>query len=143
MFSTFFSFYRSASKFNTLCIIIITTFYTLNEPSLFQTSFSFSIFSTNNQSYQSRTQKPSNRDLMAVSEQECSSAKSSPSSSSSSTSRYYLSKCVVRASAILQVLYAHLRSPSSNDVVFGKVFLYSPFSHFYSVSFAILEPKPY
>lgn len=57
---------------------------------------------------------------MAVSEQECSSAKSSSSSSSSSTSRYYLSKCVVRASAILQVLYAHLRSPSSNDVVFGK-----------------------
>ncbi|XP_058738917.1 uncharacterized protein LOC131610877 isoform X3 [Vicia villosa] len=62
---------------------------------------------------------------MAVSEEECSSVKSaSPSSSSYSPSspppRYYLSKCVLRGSAVLQVLYANLRSPSSNDVVFGK-----------------------
>ncbi|KAK2418647.1 Cleavage and polyadenylation specificity factor (CPSF) A subunit protein [Trifolium repens] len=57
---------------------------------------------------------------MAVSEEECSSIKSAPSSSSSSSSRYYLSKSVLRPSAVLQVLYAHLRSPSSNDVVFGK-----------------------
>ncbi|CAK8544226.1 unnamed protein product [Lathyrus sativus] len=59
---------------------------------------------------------------MAVSEEECSSVKSGspPSSSSSSSPRYYLSKCVLRGSAVLQVLYANLRSPSSNDVVFGK-----------------------
>ncbi|RDX85125.1 Splicing factor 3B subunit 3 [Mucuna pruriens] len=56
---------------------------------------------------------------MAVSEEECSSTKSGPSSSSSA-SRYYLSKCVLRGSVVLQVLYAHIRSPSSNDVVFGK-----------------------
>lgn len=56
---------------------------------------------------------------MAVSEEECSSAKSGPSSSSSAT-RYYLSKCVLRGSVVLQVLHAHIRSPSSNDVVFGK-----------------------
>ncbi|XP_040868627.1 splicing factor 3B subunit 3 isoform X2 [Glycine max] len=60
---------------------------------------------------------------MAVSEEECSSAKSGssgPSSSSSSASRYYLSKCVFRGSVVLHVLHAHIRSPSSNDVVFGK-----------------------
>ncbi|XP_027188726.1 uncharacterized protein [Cicer arietinum] len=56
---------------------------------------------------------------MAVSEEECSSVKPGHSSSSS-TSRYYLSKCVLRGSAVLQVLYAHIRSPFSNDVVFGK-----------------------
>ncbi|KAL2345350.1 hypothetical protein Fmac_006635 [Flemingia macrophylla] len=56
---------------------------------------------------------------MAVSEEECSSAKSGPSSSSSSH-RYYLSKCVLRGSVVLQVLHANIRSPSSNDVVFGK-----------------------
>ncbi|XP_027351494.1 pre-mRNA-splicing factor prp12 isoform X1 [Abrus precatorius] len=56
---------------------------------------------------------------MAVSEEECSSAKPGPSSPSSS-SRYYLSKCVLRGSVVLQVLYAHIRSPSSYDVVFGK-----------------------
>ncbi|XP_061372111.1 pre-mRNA-splicing factor RSE1 isoform X1 [Gastrolobium bilobum] len=58
---------------------------------------------------------------MAVSEEECSSAKpGSSSSSSSSTAPYFLSKCVLRGSVVLQVLYAHIRSPSSNDVVFGK-----------------------
>nr|KYP71626.1 hypothetical protein KK1_010894 [Cajanus cajan] len=56
---------------------------------------------------------------MAVSEEECSSAKSGPSSSSSA-SRCYLSKCVLRGSVVLQVLHANIRSPSSNDVVFGK-----------------------
>ncbi|CAJ1977384.1 unnamed protein product [Sphenostylis stenocarpa] len=56
---------------------------------------------------------------VAVSEEECSSAKSGPSSSSSA-SRYYLSKCVLRGSVVLQVLHAHIRSPSSNDIVFGK-----------------------
>ncbi|KAK7396820.1 hypothetical protein VNO78_17979 [Psophocarpus tetragonolobus] len=56
---------------------------------------------------------------MAVSEEECSSAKSGPSSSPS-TSRYYLSKCVLRGSVVLHVLHAHIRSPSSNDVIFGK-----------------------
>ncbi|MED6208898.1 hypothetical protein PIB30_049406 [Stylosanthes scabra] len=56
---------------------------------------------------------------MAVSEEECSSAKPGPSSYPS-TKPYYLSKCVLRGSAVLQVLYAHIRSPSSNDVVFGK-----------------------
>ncbi|KAL4370550.1 DNA damage-binding protein 1 [Arachis hypogaea] len=56
---------------------------------------------------------------MAVSEEECSSAKPGPSSYPS-TKPYYLSKCVLRGSAVLQVLYGHIRSPSSNDVVFGK-----------------------
>ncbi|KAE8645774.1 hypothetical protein Csa_017312 [Cucumis sativus] len=57
---------------------------------------------------------------MAVSEEECSSAKSR-SSSSTSSSTYYLAKCVLRGSVVLQVLYGHIRSPSSLDVVFGKV----------------------
>ncbi|XP_054800938.1 pre-mRNA-splicing factor RSE1-like isoform X2 [Prosopis cineraria] len=56
---------------------------------------------------------------MAVSEEECSSAKCGPSSSSSSTA-YYLAKCALRASVVLQVLYGHIRSPSYKDVVFGK-----------------------
>ncbi|TYK25370.1 pre-mRNA-splicing factor RSE1 [Cucumis melo var. makuwa] len=56
---------------------------------------------------------------MAVSEEECSSAKSR-SSSSTSSSTYYLAKCVLRGSVVLQVLYGHIRSPSSLDVVFGK-----------------------
>jgi len=37
----------------------------------------------------------------------------SSSSSPSSTSCYYLSKCILRGTAILQVLYGHFRSPSS------------------------------
>ncbi|XVE96196.1 hypothetical protein REPUB_Repub02eG0200900 [Reevesia pubescens] len=63
---------------------------------------------------------------MAVSEEECSTAKpssSSPSSSSATASSQgvnYLAKCVLRGSVVLQVAYGHLRSPSSNDVVFGK-----------------------
>ncbi|KAL5741948.1 hypothetical protein ACOSP7_028680 [Xanthoceras sorbifolium] len=62
---------------------------------------------------------------MAVSEEECSIAKSrsSPSSSSAPTSSnasHYLAKCVLRGSVVLQVAYGHLRSPSSYDVVFAK-----------------------
>ncbi|KAM1096490.1 hypothetical protein TB2_013751 [Malus domestica] len=58
---------------------------------------------------------------MAVSEEECSSAKSrSSSSASSSTSSHYLAKCVLRGSVVLQVLYGHIRFPTSYDVVFGK-----------------------
>ncbi|KAF7804184.1 splicing factor 3B subunit 3 isoform X1 [Senna tora] len=56
---------------------------------------------------------------MAVSEEECSSAKCGRSSSASSTP-HYLAKCVLRGSVVLQVLYGHIRSSSSNDVVFGK-----------------------
>ncbi|XP_028784864.1 splicing factor 3B subunit 3 isoform X3 [Neltuma alba] len=56
---------------------------------------------------------------MAVSEEECSSAKCGPSSSSSSTA-HYLAKCVLRGSVVLQVLYGRIRSSSSKDVVFGK-----------------------
>ncbi|KAK4272631.1 hypothetical protein QN277_021156 [Acacia crassicarpa] len=56
---------------------------------------------------------------MAVSEEECSSAKCGPSSSSS-CSAHYLAKCVLRGSVVLQVLYGRIRSSSSKDVVFGK-----------------------
>ncbi|KAF3442807.1 hypothetical protein FNV43_RR16724 [Rhamnella rubrinervis] len=56
---------------------------------------------------------------MAVSEEECSSAKSR-SSSSVSSSTHYLAKCVLRGSVVLQVVYGHIRSPTSLDVVFGK-----------------------
>ncbi|KAI9122007.1 hypothetical protein K1719_006696 [Acacia pycnantha] len=56
---------------------------------------------------------------MAVSEEECSSAKCGPSSSSSGKA-HYLAKCVLRASVVLQVLYGHIRSPSYKDVVLGK-----------------------
>ncbi|XP_048226057.1 spliceosome-associated protein 130 A isoform X2 [Ricinus communis] len=58
---------------------------------------------------------------MAVSEEECSNAKSRSSSpSASSNSAHYLAKCVLRGSVVLQVVYGHFRSPSSNDIVFGK-----------------------
>ncbi|XP_062166084.1 uncharacterized protein LOC133872546 [Alnus glutinosa] len=57
---------------------------------------------------------------MAVSEEECSSAKSRSSSSASSSSTHYLAKCVLRGSVVLQVLYGHIRSPTFLDVVFGK-----------------------
>ncbi|KAK9921586.1 hypothetical protein M0R45_030090 [Rubus argutus] len=56
---------------------------------------------------------------MAVSEEECSSA-NSRSSSSASSSSHYLSKCVLRGSVVLQVLYGHIRFPASSDIVFGK-----------------------
>lgn len=54
--------------------------------------------------------------LMAVSEEESSSAKSR----SASNGVHYLAKCVLRGSVVLQVVQGHIRSPSSNDVVFGK-----------------------
>ncbi|XP_059668567.1 uncharacterized protein LOC132313688 isoform X2 [Cornus florida] len=53
---------------------------------------------------------------MAVSEEESSSAKSR----STSNGVHYLAKCVLRGSVVLQVVQGHIRSPSSNDVVFGK-----------------------
>ncbi|OAY43074.1 splicing factor 3B subunit 3 isoform X1 [Manihot esculenta] len=56
---------------------------------------------------------------MAVSEEECSNAKSR-SSSPSANGAYYLAKCVLRGSVVLQVVYGHFRSPSSSDIVFGK-----------------------
>lgn len=34
---------------------------------------------------------------------------------------HYLAKCVLRGSVVLQVVYGHIRSPSSFDIVFGKV----------------------
>lgn len=56
---------------------------------------------------------------MAVSEEECSTARSgAPASTSRNT--HYLAKCVVRGSAVLHVAYGRLRSPSSRDIVFGK-----------------------
>ncbi|XP_052176753.1 uncharacterized protein LOC127791056 isoform X2 [Diospyros lotus] len=53
---------------------------------------------------------------MAVSEEESSSAKSR----SASKGVHYLAKGVLRGSVVLQVVQGHIRSPSSNDVVFGK-----------------------
>lgn len=53
---------------------------------------------------------------MAVAEEECSSARAR----STSKGVHYLAKCVLRGSAVLQVVYGHVRSPSSLDVVFGK-----------------------
>uniref|UniRef100_A0A5B7BX94 Putative pre-mRNA-splicing factor prp12 isoform X4 n=1 Tax=Davidia involucrata TaxID=16924 RepID=A0A5B7BX94_DAVIN len=53
---------------------------------------------------------------MAVSEEESSSAKSR----SASNGVHYLAKCVLRGSVVLQVVQGHIRSPSSNDVIFGK-----------------------
>lgn len=59
---------------------------------------------------------------MAVTEEE-----SSSSSSSSANSRvppsngvHYLAKCVLRSSVVLQVVQGHIRSPSSDDIIFGK-----------------------
>lgn len=52
---------------------------------------------------------------MAVSEEESSSAKSR------SNGVHYLAKCVLRGTVVVQVVQGHIRSPSSNDVVFGKV----------------------
>ncbi|KAM5584815.1 hypothetical protein ABKV19_004261, partial [Rosa sericea] len=43
---------------------------------------------------------------------------SSPSTSSSS---HYLSKCLLRGTVVLQVLYGHIRFPNSNDIVFGEI----------------------
>ncbi|XP_062002959.1 uncharacterized protein LOC133720582 isoform X3 [Rosa rugosa] len=37
-----------------------------------------------------------------------------------SSSSHYLSKCLLRGTAILQVLNGHIRFPNSHDIVFGK-----------------------
>ncbi|KAM5559164.1 ubiquitin-NEDD8-like protein RUB2 [Rosa sericea] len=58
---------------------------------------------------------------MAVSEEECSSANSRSSSSSTSSSSHYLSKCLLRGTVVLQVLYGHIRFPNSHDIVFGEI----------------------
>lgn len=58
---------------------------------------------------------------MAVSEEESSSA--SRNNSRSPLPRggpHYLAKCVLKGSVVLQVVYGHIRSPSSKDIVFGK-----------------------
>lgn len=75
---------------------------------------------------------------MAVSEEESSSGSSksrrSTSSASAANGAYYLAKCALRGSVVLQVVHGHIRSPSSNDVVFGKVIIppspISPLSFF-------------
>lgn len=48
-----------------------------------------------------------------------------PSTSNSrpvSNGVHYLAKCVLRGSAVLQVVRGHIRSSDFMDVVFGKVF---------------------
>lgn len=75
---------------------------------------------------------------MAVSEEESSSGSSksrrSTSSASAANGAYYLAKCALRGSVVLQIVHGHIRSPSSNDVVFGKVIIppspISPLSFF-------------
>lgn len=58
---------------------------------------------------------------MAVSEEESSSASGNNfRSPSSHGGPHYLAKCVLKGSVVLQVVYGHIRSPSSNDIVFGK-----------------------
>ncbi|KAK2985367.1 hypothetical protein RJ640_029324 [Escallonia rubra] len=63
---------------------------------------------------------------MAVAEEESSSAGGNKSRSASAASSgggggaCYLAKCVLRGSVVLQAVHGRFRSPSSNDVVFGK-----------------------
>lgn len=58
---------------------------------------------------------------MAVSEEESSSASGNNSRSRlSHGGPHYLAKCVLKGSVVLQVVYGHIRSPSSKDIVFGK-----------------------
>ncbi|KAL8201565.1 hypothetical protein R6Q57_010712 [Mikania cordata] len=58
---------------------------------------------------------------MAVSEEESSSASGNSSRSPpSNDGPHYLAKCVLKGSVVLQVVYGHIRSPSSKDIVFGK-----------------------
>ncbi|KAF5181745.1 Splicing factor 3b subunit [Thalictrum thalictroides] len=45
---------------------------------------------------------------------------SSSQSRSDTKGAYYLAKCVLKGSAVLQAVDGHLRSPTSNDIVFGK-----------------------
>lgn len=46
--------------------------------------------------------------------------------SKESNGPHFLAKFILRGSAVLQAVYGHLRSPSSHDVVFGKVFFSLP-----------------
>lgn len=58
---------------------------------------------------------------MAVSEEESSSASGNNSRSPLfHGGPHYLAKCVLKGSVVLQVVYGHIRSPSSKDIVFGK-----------------------
>ncbi|KVI08400.1 Cleavage/polyadenylation specificity factor, A subunit, C-terminal [Cynara cardunculus var. scolymus] len=58
---------------------------------------------------------------MAVSEEESSSASGNNSKSlPSHGGPHYLAKCVLKGSVVLQIVYGHIRSPSSKDIVFGK-----------------------
>ncbi|XP_057535063.1 uncharacterized protein LOC130813276 isoform X1 [Amaranthus tricolor] len=59
---------------------------------------------------------------MAVTQEESSSSSSSAANSQLKTSNgvHYLAKCVLPSSVVLQVVHGHIRSPTSNDVVFGK-----------------------
>ncbi|GAB4851486.1 hypothetical protein Ancab_030888 [Ancistrocladus abbreviatus] len=54
---------------------------------------------------------------MAVTEEESSSGRSRKAATNGA---HYLAKCVLRSSAILQVVHGHIRSSTSYDVVFGK-----------------------
>ncbi len=38
----------------------------------------------------------------------------------------YLAKCVLRSSVVLQAVYGHIRSPTTCDIVFGKVLSHLP-----------------
>ncbi|KAK9123355.1 hypothetical protein Sjap_012957 [Stephania japonica] len=53
---------------------------------------------------------------MAISEEDSSSVRSR----ADPKGVYYLAKCVLRGSVVLQAVQGHIRSPSSNDIVFGK-----------------------
>ncbi|KAL5976750.1 hypothetical protein ACLOJK_021083 [Asimina triloba] len=55
--------------------------------------------------------------LMAVAPQE---SKPPASKSKGAKGTHYLAKCVLRGSVVLQAVCGHIRSPSSNDIVFGK-----------------------
>ncbi|CAK9145940.1 unnamed protein product [Ilex paraguariensis] len=75
---------------------------------------------------------------MAVSEEESSSTDGSNKSRSASNGAYYLAKTVLRGSVVLQVVHGHFRSPSSNDIVFGKWFVIIDV-HKFMVQFMHLE----
>lgn len=59
---------------------------------------------------------------MAVTEEESSSSSTSAANSRLQPSNgvHYLAKCVLPSSVVLQVVYGHIRSPSSDDIVFAK-----------------------
>ncbi|PIA53914.1 hypothetical protein AQUCO_00900466v1 [Aquilegia coerulea] len=57
---------------------------------------------------------------MAVPDEDSSSSQSRSSSDTKGKGAYYLAKCVLKGSAVLQAVHGHLRSSTSNDIVFGK-----------------------